>query len=184
MFDKRIEKCTISDLPFTEEYEHCTFIECNLSKQDLSERKFIDCRFEDCDLSNATLNNTAFREVHFKDCKLLGLFFEQCNPFGLEMSFEHCTLDHSSFHGVQISDTTFEHSSLVDTDLTGADLSNCVFDDCDLKGAHFEHTKCEGTDFHTSIHILLDPEINRMKGAKFALGSLPGLLYKHHIDII
>jgi uncharacterized protein YjbI with pentapeptide repeats len=93
-------------------------------------------------------------------------------------------LDYTSFHGVQLSDAVFESSRLIDADLTEADLNGCVFKDCDLKGAQFERTNCEGTDFSTSVNILLDPEINRLKGAKFSLGSLPGLLYKHNIDII
>lgn len=184
MLDQRIEKCDISDLDFNEEYEQCTFVECDLSKQDLSERKFIDCRFEDCDLSNATLNNTALREVHFKNCKLLGLFFEQCNPFGLELSFEHCVLDHSSFHGVNLPQTTFTQCRLIDVDLSNADLSESEFNDCDLQGTVFDRTNCEGADLSTSVNILLDPDINRLKHARFSLSSLPGLLYKHQIDIV
>lgn len=183
MQDKQFSRIDLSDLSLDVEFENCTFVECSLTRKDLSERTFIDCRFENCDLANVTLLNTAFRNVVFDNCKMMGLFIEQCRPFGLDLKFDHCVLDYTSFHGVQLSDTVFENCRLIEADFADADLSGCVFNDCDLKGAQFERTNCEGADFSTSVNMLLDPDNNRLKGAKFALASLPGLLYKYHIDI-
>ncbi|WP_431217529.1 hypothetical protein ACQ86N_21315 [Puia sp. P3] len=43
--------------------------------------------FSNCNLSLAQLQKTTFRDIQFKDCKMLGLHFEDCNEFGLSVSF-------------------------------------------------------------------------------------------------
>ncbi|WP_229363575.1 pentapeptide repeat-containing protein [Flectobacillus sp. BAB-3569] len=90
IFDK------INELP-KGEYENCSFNHCDLSNKNLSGFKFTDCRFVGCNMSLAAINNTAFQGVTFKDCKSLGLRFDTCNPFGFEVSFEGCQLNHASF---------------------------------------------------------------------------------------
>ena len=183
MIDRTFKKCTIRDLSMDDEFENCTFSDCDLASADLGGLTFIDCRFEHCDLANATLLDTALRNITFESCKMMGLFFEQCKPFGLEIRFEDCTLDFSSFHAVQLPGTAFERCRLIDADLAEADLSDCVFTECDLRGALFDHTNCENTDFSTAVNLTLDPDENRIRGAKFSLFGLPGLLSKYEIEI-
>jgi len=65
-----------------------------------------------------------------------------------------------------------------ETDLTGA-----VFDNCDLTQAIFDHTILEKADFRTSYNYSFDPEINRIKKAKFSVPEVSGLLDKYDIDI-
>jgi len=38
-------------------------------------------------------------------------------------------------------------------------------------------------DFRSAYNYALDPEINRIKKAKFSREGLPGLLHKYNIDI-
>lgn len=180
MLNKTIKR---SPLPIDDEFENCTFTHCDFSGMDLSNRKFIDCRFENCDLNNATLLDTAFRNVAFVNCKMMGLFFEQCNIFGLEMSFEECALDHSSFHGLNLPDTSFSGTRMIDVDLSKANLSACEFKECDLLGAMFDDTNIENTDLSSAVNMQLDPDSNRIKGTKFSLYALPGLLTKYDIEI-
>ncbi|WP_256213833.1 pentapeptide repeat-containing protein [Parapedobacter indicus] len=182
--DKAFEKNEfIQNSLTTGEYENCIFRNCNFANGDLSASKFIDCRFEGCNLSLSTLNKTALREVNFKDCKMLGLRFDNCLDFGLSFSFDGCQLNHCSFYRTKIRNTVFRNSQLRETDFTNCDLSNVIFDNCDLAGALFDHTILEKADFRTSYNYSLDPEINRIKKAKFSIAGVAGLLGKYDIDI-
>jgi fluoroquinolone resistance protein len=60
------------------------------------------CTFNNCDLIMTYLNNTIFRETKFIDCKMLGLWFETCNLFLLSFIFINYQLNHSSFYKTKI----------------------------------------------------------------------------------
>ena len=165
------------------EYENCIFNNCNFADGDISEFKFIDCTFNVCNFSLAKLNKTAFRDVKFKDCKMLGLRFDTCHEFGLSVSFDGCQLNLSSFYKTKIKKTVFKNSQLEEVDFAEADLTSSVFDDCNLTQAIFDHTILEKTDFRTSFNYSIDPEINRIKKAKFSISGISGLLDKYDIDI-
>jgi fluoroquinolone resistance protein len=167
----------------TGDYEYCSFTACNFSKADLSGSHFIACKFVGCNLNMAALTKTTFMDVHFKDCKMLGLFFEHCNPFGLAVTFENCSLGHSSFFGMGLKKTLFKNCMLQDVDFSECDLSSAIFDNCDLTGATFKTTILEKTDFRTSFGYSFDPQNNKVKKAKFSLSGLPGLLDRFDIDI-
>lgn len=165
------------------EYEGCSFRSCHFSGSDLSGIRFIDCEFVDCDLSNANLKNASLQDVRFGGCKMLGLHFEKCAAFGFSVSFRSCQLSHSSFYGMKLSKTLFADCRLAEVDLTGADLNNSVFDQCDLLNASFENTNLEKADFRTAYNYIIDPELNRIKGARFSLPAVTGLLTKYQIKI-
>jgi uncharacterized protein YjbI with pentapeptide repeats len=165
------------------EYENCTFNGCNFNDTDLSEFKFIDCAFNGCNFSLAKLNKTAFQDVKFKDCKMLALRFDTCNEFGLSFSFDSCQLNHSSFYKTKIKKTVFKNSQLQETDFAEADLTSVLFDNCNLSQAIFDHTTLEKADFRTSYNYSIDPEINRIKKARFSISGLSGLLEKYDIEI-
>lgn len=114
---------------------------------------------------------------------MLGLRFDTCNEFGLSFSFDGCQLNHSSFNKVEIKKTVFKNSQLQEIDFTDANLTSVVFDNCDLIRAHFDHTILEKADFRTSYNYSIDPEINRIKRAKFSISGISGLLDKYDIVI-
>lgn len=165
------------------EYENCSFKHCDFSNQDLSEYKFIDCIFQNCNLSLVKLSKTAFQDIQFIHCKLLGIRFEECNPFSLSFSFKGCLLNHATFYQLKIPKTKFAHCSLLDVDFTGTDLSGSSFESCNLSGAIFDRTNLEKADLRKADGFSIDPSINRMKNAKFATQGLPGLLYKYKLEI-
>jgi len=68
-------------------------------------------------------------------------------------------------------------------DFAEADLSNSLFDNCNLLQAVFDHTILEKADFRTAYKYSIDPEINRIKKAKFSVAGISGLLDKHGIEI-
>lgn len=114
---------------------------------------------------------------------MLGLQFGSCNEFGLLFNFDSCTLDHSSFYRLKLKKIVFRNCKLEEVDFTETDLSGAVFDNCDVAGAVFDHTVLEKADLRTAHHYSIDPTINRIKKAKFALPGITGLLDKYDIDI-
>ena len=77
----------------------------------------------------------------------------------------------------------FRNSQLFETDFAECDLTGAVFDNCDLRGTIFDNTTIEKADLRTSFNLLIDPEINRIKKAKFSLLNVSGLLGKYDIEI-
>lgn len=167
----------------TGEYEGCTFENCDFSGSVLADVKFTDCTFVECNLSLSKMRNTALRNVQFTDCKILGVLFDACNPFGMSVRFEGCTLNHSSFYQLSLKDSVFENCSLNEVDFTECNLASSSFASSDLTGAKFEKTNLERADFRTAVNFTIHPEINKLKGAKFSRSSLPGLLTRYRLVI-
>ena len=165
------------------EYENCTFKHCDFSNTDLSEINFAEVEFIACNLSLTKLYKTAFRNVIFKECKMLGMHFENCHTFGLSFSFENCQLNHSSFYKTKIKNTRIRNAALLDVDFTECDLSGSIIQNCDLKGSIFDNTNLEKADFRTSFNYVINPEINKIRKAKFSLSDISGLLESWDIEI-
>ncbi len=166
-----------------QEYEHCKFDDCHFSYTDLSGIKFIDCVFINCDLSLAKLDRTSFQNAQFKNCKMLGMPFHKCETFLLSFYFESCILHHASFYQLKLKKTTFKNCLIHEADFCESDLAQSVFDDCDLSLSRFEQSNLEKVDFSSAFNYSIDPNINRMKKAKFSLSQLPGLLHGFDIEI-
>jgi uncharacterized protein YjbI with pentapeptide repeats len=169
--------------PVRGEYENCVFTDCDFSNLDLEGFRFIDCSFHRCNLSLARIVNVSFQDARFTDCKMLGLHFDKCNSFGLSLTFRNCTLDHSSFYGTKLKKTVFDACQIHEADFTGCDLTGALFGNCDLHRSTFEHTTLEGCDFRTALNYTIDPELNRVKKARFSTGGIAGLLAKYDIVI-
>ncbi len=153
----------------------------NLSN--LSDFSFDECVFIECDFSNSKILNTALKNVEFENCKLMGLQFDVCNPFLLGFRFIDCQLNLASFYQLKIKGTFFKACILHEVDFTETDLTNSKFDNCDFSGAMFGNSNLEKVDFRTSINFTIDPETNRIKGAKFSKSEITGLLNKYDIVI-
>jgi len=165
------------------EFVNCEFIKCDFSKSDLSENDFVDCRFVQCNFSMTIINKTGFKDVNFIGCKLLGVDFSKCSKFMFSFRFEHCHINYCTFYGTKLRKTKFTDCALKETDFEEADLTAAIFHNCDLSGATFVRSILEKTDFRTAKNFGLDPEINRMKQAKFSNSGLSGLLLKYNLDI-
>jgi uncharacterized protein YjbI with pentapeptide repeats len=159
-------------------FKNCIFHQCNISNYIFREVTFIDC---DCSL--VTAQNTVFNDIQFINCKLLGFRFEACNPFLFSVAFENSYLKLSTFIGQKLKKTSFTKCNLQEVDFTEADLTSSVFDECDLLNAIFYKSIVEHVDFRTSYHFNIDPELNKIKKAKFSLNGTIGLLSKYNIII-
>ena len=121
--------------------------------------------------------------MHFKDCKLIGLHFENCNGFLFAVGFQGCQLNLSSFYQRDLKNTLFKNCNLQEVDFVETDLTSSTFDNCDLTNAIFENTNLQKVDFRTSFNYSIDPELNRIKKAKFSRMEVVGLLNKYNIEI-
>jgi fluoroquinolone resistance protein len=165
------------------ESENCRFVQCAFQEVHLSRSRFRDCRFEGCDLSLVKLNDTVLSDIKFVQSKLLGVRFDQCNDFSLSLDFENCLLSLSVFHKLKLMKTRFKDCNLQEADFTQAELSGSVFENCDLQRTIFNNTNLEKVDFRSAFNYSINPEINRIKRARFSLAGVAGLLDKYQIEI-
>jgi uncharacterized protein YjbI with pentapeptide repeats len=131
----------------------------------------------------AQINKTAFKNIKFIGCKLMGLHFENCNTFLFEVDMENCILHLASFYKIKLKKTRFSNSNLQEVDFTEADLTQALFINCDLQGAIFSNTILEKADFTKAYNYSIDPELNKIKKAKFSTSGIAGLLDKYDIEI-
>ncbi|NVK52651.1 MAG: pentapeptide repeat-containing protein [Flavobacteriaceae bacterium] len=165
------------------EYDRCTFINCNFENVHASNIEFVECEFVNCNFSNANVKATAFKEVLFDHCKMIGIKFFECDSFLLQFKFTNCQLDFSSFYQLKIPNTHFTNCNLEEVDFTETQLQQAVFDSCNLNKAIFDNTTIERADLRTATNIQINPENNKLKGAKFSKNNIVGLLYKYQISI-
>jgi uncharacterized protein YjbI with pentapeptide repeats len=62
-------------------------------------------------------------------------------------------------------------------------MAGATLQHCDLDRAIFGNTVLEGADLSTAYNYSIDPDINRLKKARFAAQGLAGLLGKYQIII-
>ena len=165
------------------EYDNCTFTNCNFENIHASNIQFIECEFIDCNFSNAIVKDSAFKDVNFINCKMIGVKFNEVNPFLLQMSFKDCQLNFSSFYQLKIPNTKFTKCNLEEVDFTETNLTNSLFDKCELKRTIFDQTNIEKSDFRTAFGFEINPDNNRLRGARFSRSSIDGLLFKYKIVI-
>lgn len=165
-------------------YDGCVFVGCNFGSCRFDGVRFLSCKFSACDFSLAAFGDTVLDDVKFSECKMLGLSFEGNARNAFAASFVKCILDNAEMLRVKAAGVKFDSCRMIDMVFTDSVLSKVVFGDCRMGGASFNGCDCTGADFSTSDGFLLDPESNRVKGAAFSLGGLPGLLSKYKIKII
>uniref|UniRef100_UPI004048D9F0 pentapeptide repeat-containing protein n=1 Tax=Algoriphagus sp. TaxID=1872435 RepID=UPI004048D9F0 len=167
----------------TGEYDACTFSNCNFATASFQQASFENCLFEDCDLSNIKVVKVNFQTVRFVRCKMLGIAFAAANPFLLELHLEHCILDYCNFYKLPLKKSRFLHSQIREVDFSQANLREANFQGSDLLGTVFDQTNLEKVDFREALHYRIAPELNAIKGARFDLAGLPGLLESYGIKV-
>lgn len=165
------------------EFLNCAFKNCNFTKSDLSNNEFMDCNFKNCNFSLTILQAAGLKNIKFFGCKLMGIDFNKCNSFLFSVNFQDCHLDYSSFFQMKMKKTNFIDCSIKEVNFAETDLSMAVFKNCDLLNTSFMRTNLEKTDFRRALNYSLDPELNKIKKAKFSSAGISGLLMKYNIDI-
>lgn len=165
------------------EFEECTFTQCDLSHSDFSRSRFAECTFIGCDLSMIKLTEVSLRDATFTECKLLGVDFSQCKEMLFSVSFDTCMMDHAVFHKRKMDGTRFTRCSLKGVDFENAHLNNAQFERCDLERAVFVNTHLQKADLTTAFNMAIDPDKNKLKGAKFSVDGALALLGKYGVVV-
>ena len=114
---------------------------------------------------------------------MIGIDFSQCNQFILSFQFADCQLNLASFFKMKLKSMSYDNCELKEVDFVESDLSGSAFHNCDLSGAMFERTNLEKVDFRTAHGYSIDPDLNKIKKAKFSITGSVGLLSKYDITI-
>jgi fluoroquinolone resistance protein len=183
--DTTFDKLTCTDTTFHhKEFQDCVFRNCNFSGSQFTRSKFIDCAFEECNLSMTGFDTSTLNGVIFKGCKLLAVNFSKCEDFLFGVGFENCILDYGSFAGKKMVKTRFKRSTLKEVSFSGSILTGSVFDECDMSETVFNRTDLSAVNFSTAYNFIIDPELNILKKATFAISGLQGLLMRHGIKVV
>jgi fluoroquinolone resistance protein len=113
----------------------------------------------------------------------MGVNFSRTKDFGFSVHFTACNLSYASFDKKKLNKSSFRDSHLRGANFTQCDLSKCTVEQCNFIEAVFMHTDLSGVDFTSNTHFLIDPNLNKVKKAKFSQHSLSGLLYLYDIII-
>jgi uncharacterized protein YjbI with pentapeptide repeats len=77
----------------------------------------------------------------------------------------------------------FSNSRLIEVDFTETNLESVSFEGCQLTGSVFHLSNLEKANFTGAQGFIIDPSMNRMKGAQFSQEGLAGLLIPFGIAI-
>jgi len=101
----------------------------------------------------------------------------------MSLGFKNCRLELSTFYQLKLKQTLFTDCKLTSVDFTETDLTRSTFENCDLKQTIFDRSILEHVNFESAYNFSIDPEINRIKNAKFSKENISGLLDKYKIKI-
>jgi uncharacterized protein YjbI with pentapeptide repeats len=121
--------------------------------------------------------------VSFVDCKLLGMNFFQAKDFAFALNCVGCNMDYASFDNKKLNKSRFENCKMHSVNFTMADLVKTELLNCDLYEAIFNNTNLSGVDLTKVTNFSIDPEMNKMKHARFRPQDLERLLYKYDLII-
>tara|TARA_R110000764_G_scaffold123013_1_gene210618 strand:- start:297 stop:644 length:348 start_codon:yes stop_codon:yes gene_type:complete len=113
----------------------------------------------------------------------MGVAFNTCNTFLMDISFFDCNLSYAIFNELKLVGQLFVSCKLNEAEFSDCDLSKANFDSCDLNRTIFSRANLEKTDFSSALNYSINPENNRMTGAIFSNDGLVGLLQKYKLKI-
>jgi len=163
------------------ECDNCRFENCDFSRYHFEGAEFSHCEFYQCDFSMAVLDDLALHHVNFMGCKLVGVDFGKCSQFQFSARFEDSLMDYAVFHRNNLKKFEFVRCRMREAAFSECDLSLACFDSCDLDRTVFSQCNLEGADLRSALHFSIDPRVNRLRKACFAMPGVLGLL--DYLDI-
>ena len=174
---------SLPDQWINQAFEQCVFRKLDVARMIFAGASFVNCRFEDCILTRVDLKNTKLYDVNFLTCQLAHVDFGLCNAFGFHVNFQTCQLDYTVFLNRKLKKANFTDCSIKEAHFLNCDLSGSVFKGCNLELTRFEANNLTQVDFSSSYNVVLDPDDNKVKKARFSIHELPGLLTKYDLVI-
>jgi uncharacterized protein YjbI with pentapeptide repeats len=157
-------------------FNSCELINTDFNHAVLSDYEFSDCTFVGCDLSMAIIEDTVFNSVTFIDCKMLGLDFTKVSKFLFSVKFERCILDYILFNKNLLKKTCFSMCSIKEATFVDCIMEEAKFLQCNLQETRFEGCDLRKADFSSATGYVINPQLNKIKKAKFSYPDLLVLL--------
>ena len=165
----------------------CTFIDCDFGETRFADCKFSGCRFVNCNLNLIKIVDCQFSQVSFSQSKLVGINWTEAIWPKLRMpgvlSFEACTLNHSTFIGLELQQCSIRECLARNVDFREADFTKADFSSTDFSESLFGETNLTGVDFSRAMNYRIDPSRNRIAKAAFMLPEAISLLYCMDIQL-
>ncbi len=181
--DQVFEKFDFLNTNGTNEFNNCTFKNGDFTGVKFDHQDFVDCTFSQCNLSVVKVDGTRFNNTRFLNCKIWGVDFSRCSKFLFSVAFEGASLNHSTFYKNELKKTIFKDCLLKEVSFIECNLNEAVFVNCDLQNAIFDRSNLEKADFTSARNYSFNPEINKIKKAKFSIPEVVGLLSHYDISI-
>jgi fluoroquinolone resistance protein len=160
------------------EFWDCKFIKCDFSGTIFEKCRFEDCVFIECNISLAKPKYCSFVDVDFKNCKAIGINWAEA-AIPINVNFYSCSINSSSFFGLNISQIIINDCSAKEVDFTEANLTRGNFSATDFLNSRFSKTNLTQSDFRNSTNYDINPECNYLKKTRFsspeAISLLSGL---------
>ncbi len=156
-------------------FENCSFKNCSFSEASFRDVSLLDCKFDGCDLSNAQFTGARLRDSSFQDSKLVGVNWTTGSALS-GISFQKCVLNLSVFQNLDLRKWIVVNCVAREADFSDTNLSEANLQGTDFFGARFSNTKLEKADLRNAVNYDIDPNFNRIKGAKFSLPEAMSLL--------
>lgn len=180
---------TFSDIDFTlpvklsgVEFQDCKFENCKLSQVTFFDCRFENCSFYNCDLSSVSIKYCVFDSVVFTESKLTGIQWADVG-IPLNVIFRQCTLNYSSFIGVDLRKTEISRCIVKEVDFSETNLSRSDCRYSDFSGARFINTNLEHTNLSYATNYSIHPGGNKLKKTVFSSPEVLSLLDVYDIVI-
>ena len=154
----------------------CTFVDCNFENAKLSKAQLSDCLFKGCNFSNVKLYDAKLSGVDFVDCKLAGVDFTHCNQLLFSINIKHSKAAYCNFLGLEMAGIQLTGSELTECVFEGTNLTRADLSQSNLRGALFERTNLESADLRGALHYQIDPQLCRVRKARFSYPEALSLL--------
>jgi uncharacterized protein YjbI with pentapeptide repeats len=178
----RLERAKIS----RSEFYNCTFRQCSFAETEFLKCRFSKCVFEGCDLSLIQVADSAFPGTRFVNSKVLGVNWTMADwsaySLGEPLSFKKCSINHSTFIGLQMKGISIVDGVASDVDFRETDLSQANLSGTDFAKSLFSSTNLTEADFREAINYAINPAKNTLTRAKFSLPEAMSLLFS--MDIV
>lgn len=169
------------------EFWECSFEDCNLESAELQDCTFVGCTFERCNLSLIKIAGCRVRRVTMAATKLMGIDWTRLDwsgpDLGRPLSFADCTLDHSTFMGLDLPKLEMKDCRARELDLRETLLRDADLRGNDFQGSMFEGADLSGADLRGSKNYHINPLRTAIQGARFSLPEALTLLQNLGIDL-
>lgn len=168
------------------EFNACIFVKCSFRETVFRDCKFRDCVFRGCDLSLVNLKGSLFTGTLFDDSQVIGVNWVETSweksKFLTPVDFLSCTINHSTFMGLNLKKIKMTKCTARDVDFAEANLTQANCASTDFTNSRFLHTNLTEADFTGATNYSIAANLNTLKKTKFSLPEAMSLLYS--LDII